>query len=287
MVDSRGSIKILDFGLAKVGVADGPDNSDSPRNPSLDFRSETQTQVGSVMGTLPYMSPEQIDGKSVGPRSDLFSLGAVFYEMAVGRPPFSGDGSSALISSIRGTSPRPITQLRADVPLGLEAILEKCLEKDPQDRYASARDLSNAIQELRRKITFARQGTRADSVVQNSVAVLPFANLSSDPENEFFADGITEEIINALAQIEQLRVPARSSAFSFKGKNIDLRIVGERLNVRSVLTGSVRQVGTVCALLPNWKMWWMAASYGPRDMTATRKTFLQSRTKSPALLWTA
>ena len=243
MVDSRGSIKILDFGLAKVGVADGPDNSDAPRHPSFDIRSDTQTQVGSVMGTLPYMSPEQVDGKSVGPRSDLFSLGAVFYEMAVGRPPFSGESSSALISSIRETSPRPITQLRADVPLGLETILEKCLEKDPQDRYASARDLSNAIQELRRKITFARQGSRADSVVQNSVAVLPFANMSSDPENEFFADGITEEIINALAQIEQLRVAARSSAFSFKGKNIDLRIIGERLNVRSVLTGSVRRVG--------------------------------------------
>ncbi len=243
MVDSRGSIKILDFGLAKVGVAEGPDNSVVPRHPSFDVTSETQTQVGSVMGTLPYMSPEQIDGKSVGPRSDLFSLGAVFYEMAVGRPPFCGDSSSALTFSIRETSPRPIAQLRADVPLGLETILEKCLEKNPEDRYASARDLSKAIQELRRKITFARQGPRADSVVQNSVAVLPFANMSSDPENEFFADGITEEIINALAQIEQLRVAARSSAFSFKGKNIDLRIIGERLNVRSVLTGSMRRVG--------------------------------------------
>src|SRR5215469_15730450 len=127
MVDNRGSVKILDFGLAKVGIADSIDNAGSRQRASFDIRSETQTQVGSVMGTLPYMSPEQIDGRSVGPRSDLFSLGAVFYEMAVGQPPFSGEGSTALISSIRETTPRPVSQLRADVPLGLEKILEQCL----------------------------------------------------------------------------------------------------------------------------------------------------------------
>jgi len=243
MVDSRESIKILDFGLAKVGVAESTDNSASLQHASFDVSLETQTQVGAIMGTLPYMSPEQIDGKSVGPRSDLFSLGAVFYEMAVGRPPFSGESSSALIASIRETSPHSVTQLRTDIPLGLEKILERCLAKDPQDRYASARDLSEAIQELRQRLTLTRLSTKADSGVQNSVAVLPFVNMSSDPENEFFADGITEEIINALAQIEKLRVAARSSAFSFKGKHIDLHVIGERLNVRSVLTGSVRRLG--------------------------------------------
>jgi len=243
MVDSRGSVKILDFGLAKVGIADGIDNVGSRQRGSFEISPETQTQVGAVMGTLPYMSPEQIDGRSVGPRSDLFSLGAVFYEIVVGQPPFSGESSTALISSIRETTPRPVTQLRADIPLGLEKILEQCLAKDPHDRYGSARELLEAIQGLRRKITFTQQAGKVDSVVQDSIAVLPFTNMSSDPENEFFADGITEEIINALAQIEQLRVAARSSAFSFKGKHIDLHIIGERLNVRSVLTGSVRKVG--------------------------------------------
>lgn len=243
MVDSRGSVKILDFGLAKVGKADVTDNLGSRQRSRFDINSETQTQFGAVMGTLPYMSPEQIDGRSVGPRSDLFSLGAVFYEMAVGHPPFSGEDASVLISSIRETTPRPVTELRADVPLGLERILEKCLSKDPVDRYASARELLEAIQGLRRKITFTQQGANIDSAVQDSIAVLPFTNMSSDLENEFFADGIAEEIINALAQIEQLRVAARSSAFSFKGKHIDLRIIGERLNVRSVLTGSVRRIG--------------------------------------------
>jgi serine/threonine protein kinase len=244
MVDSRGSVKILDFGLAKVGgIADGIDHPGSSQRATLDVSLEIQTQVGAVMGTLPYMSPEQVQGRPVGPRSDLFSLGAVLYEMAVGQPPFPGDGSTTLISSILQSSPRPVTQLRADVPFGLEKILEKCLAKDPHDRYASASELIEAIQGLRRKITFSQQASKAESVVQDSVAVLPFTNMSIDPESEFFADGITEEIINALAQIEQLRVAARSSAFSFKGKHIDLRIIGERLNVRSVLTGSVRRVG--------------------------------------------
>jgi serine/threonine protein kinase len=245
MVDNRGSVKILDFGLAKVGgLADGIDNAGSRQRAAFDMRSETQTQVGALMGTLPYMSPEQVQGRSVGPRSDLFSMGAVLYEMTVGQAPFPGEGSTELISSILEISPRSVTQVRADVPLGLEKILEKCLAKNPDDRYTSARDLLEELRGLRHRITFSRQPTKPDSVVQDSVAVLPFANMSTDPESEFFADGITEEIINALAQIEQLRVAARSSAFSFKGKHIDLRIIGERLNVRSVLTGSVRRVGS-------------------------------------------
>jgi adenylate cyclase len=244
MVDNRGRVKILDFGLAKMGgMPEGSDHPGSWQRAPVNMRLETQTQVGAVMGTLPYMSPEQVQGRSVGPRSDLFSLGAVLYEMTVGQPPFPGDGSTTLISSILEMSPHPITQLRADVPLGLENILEKCLAKDPHDRYASARDLLDAIQGLRHKITFSQQPHEADSSVQHSVAVLPFANMSTDTESEFFADGITEEIINALAQIGQLRVASRSSAFSFKGKHIDLRIISERLNVRSVLTGSVRRVG--------------------------------------------
>jgi serine/threonine protein kinase len=229
------------------GTTDGIDQPGLQQRATFDISSETQTQVGAVMGTLPYMSPEQVQGRPIGPRSDLFSLGAVLYEMTAGQPPFPGDGSTTLISSILEISPRPVTQLRAGVPLGLEKILEKCLAKDPRDRYTSARELLEAIQGLRRKIRFSQQPLKAESVVQDSVAVLPFTNMSIDPESEFFADGITEEIINALAQIEQLRVAARTSAFSFKGKHIDLRIIGERLNVRSVLTGSVRRVGEASA----------------------------------------
>ena len=243
MVDHRGSIKILDFGVAKVGsIPDGIDNADTRQPGTVAMGPEIQTQLGAVIGTLPYMSPEQLQGQSVGPRSDLFSLGAVLYEMAVGQPPFPGEGTTT-ISSIIKISPRPVTQLRTDVPLGLERVLEKCLAKNPGDRYASARDLLEALQVVRHKITYNQTPAKAGSAVEDSVAVLPFVNLSTDPEGEFFADGITEEIINSLAQIEQLRIAARSSAFSFKGKHIDLRIIGERLNVRSVLSGSVRRTG--------------------------------------------
>ena len=198
---------------------------------------------GAVMGTLPYMSPEQLRGQSTGPRSDLFSFGAVLYELTVGHPPFSAETSTGLISSILERSPHPVTELRTDVPLGLQKIVEGCLAKDAGDRYASAHDLLKALEELRQQMLSGRGAKTDGSEIQDSVAVLPFANVSPDPEGEFFADGITEEIINALAQIERLHVAARSSAFSFKGKHIDLRIVGERLNVRSVLTGSVRRSG--------------------------------------------
>jgi serine/threonine protein kinase/tetratricopeptide (TPR) repeat protein len=244
MVDKKRRVKVLDFGLAKVGgmSSDGIDNPASPESAGgLDLRLETQTQAGSVMGTLPYMSPEQLRGQPVGPRSDLFSFGAVLYEMTVGQPPFSGETSTGFISSILQSSPRPVTDLRTDVPFGLQEILDSCLAKNPHDRYASAHDLLEAIEELRHEITLGQNAITTGRVVQDSVAVLPFTNMSADPENEFFADGITEEIINALAQIEQLHVAARSSAFSFKGKQTDLRIIGERLKVRSVLTGSVRR----------------------------------------------
>jgi adenylate cyclase len=243
MVDTRGSIKILDFGIAKVGsISDASDNAGLRQNGATEMRFETQTRLGAVIGTLPYMSPEQLQGQSVGPCSDLFSLGAVLYEMAVGQPPFRGERSTALISAIIETSPPPVIQLRTDLPLGLQQILDKCLAKSPADRYASARDLLEALQAVRHRVTYGQQPTPG-SAIQDSVAVLPFVNMSSDRESEFFADGITEEIINALAQIQQLGVAARSSAFSFKGKHIDLRIIGERLSVRTVLTGSVRRAG--------------------------------------------
>ena len=194
------------------------------------------------IGNLPYMSPEQLRGDTVDYRTDIFSLGIVLYEMSTGVRPFRGNSRIEISSSILRDIPQRVTEVRADLPNGLESILERCLAKDADERYVSAREVREALERLCREIS-----SGADHKVMGcggpSIAVLPFSNMSADPENEFFADGITEEILNALTQIEDLRVAARTSAFSFKNKHVDLRIVGERLNVKTVLEGSVRKAG--------------------------------------------
>jgi serine/threonine protein kinase len=216
MVDKRGAIKILDFGLARM--------TESP---------DSLADAGVVMGTAPYMSPEQVQGKKLDHRSDLFSLGAILYQMITGRCPFTGDTPAEIMSSILRDMPVSVTELRSELPTSLQEIMERCLAKEAEQRYGSTRELGEAIGQLR----------RAGALPDASVAVLPFLNLSAEPDNDVFSDGMTEEIINALTHIQQLRVAARTSSFSFKGKNVDLRLIGERLHVRTLLEGSVRRAG--------------------------------------------
>jgi non-specific serine/threonine protein kinase len=233
LVTVRGQAKILDFGLAKT-----------TNGAVLGVTGHSETLAGVVRGTLPYMSPEQLQGRPVDHRTDLFSLGVVMYEMGTGQRPFHGETSFDLASSILRDWPRPLAQHRADLPAGLDRILERCLAKNPNGRYLSARELREALDHLRREMPSDSQRVSVSAAAPDkSVAVLPFANLSMDPENEFFADGITEEIVNVLGRIEHLRVAASTSAFTFIGKYADLRVIGERLNVKTILEGSVRRAG--------------------------------------------
>jgi len=235
-MSEHGHAKILDFGLAKIAV---PDTEESK------FTTLTVTQPGVAMGTLPYMSPEQLRGRQVDHRTDIYSLGAVLYEMSTGQGPFVEGTTAELISSILRDTPKPVSRLRAELPMGLERIIERCLAKQPAERYASVRELRGALELLRREASSGSQtSAMPDASGEASIAVLPFTNISADPENEFFAEGITEEVINALTQIKELRVAARTSALTFKGMHVDRRIVGERFNVKTVLKGSVRKAGS-------------------------------------------
>jgi serine/threonine-protein kinase len=172
------------------------------------------------------MSPEQLQGRRVDHRADIFSMGAVLYEMATGRRPFLGETSMELGSSILRDTPKPVAELRPELPRGLQRIVDRCLSKQPTERYASAQELRDAVELLRRQMSSGSRRAMQDVVGEASIAVLPFTNMSADPENEFLADGLTQEIVNALTQFEELRVAARRSTIDFKGKHVDLRVVG-------------------------------------------------------------
>jgi len=193
------------------------------------------TATGVTVGTPTYMSPEQASGDAtVDGRADIYSLACVTYEMLVGDPPFTGRTAQAVLARHIVDPVPPPTTVRPDLPSGLVRAVDKALRKAPSDRFASASDFARA---LTQEATGASDGIEA-------VAVLPFRSMSADPNDEFFADGITEEIINALAHLRGLRVAARSSSFAFKGRNEDLRAVGQKLDVQAVVEGSVRKEGT-------------------------------------------
>jgi TolB-like protein/Tfp pilus assembly protein PilF len=235
----EGRVKVLDFGLAKLREAVVT---------SVDGRAPTDLMTGEgvVLGTLPYMAPEQIEGREIDARSDVFSLGVVFFEMATGRRPFTGATAAALLSSILATRPPDLEEVRRDVPRPLARLLRRCLEKSPERRPPSAVAVCD---ELRAAMATSRRGaspggaSSAERKTPSSIAVLPFAALSADRDDEFFADGVAEEIINALGRLPDLRVAARTSTFAFKGRNEDLRQIGEKLAVETVLEGSVRRAG--------------------------------------------
>jgi TolB-like protein/truncated hemoglobin YjbI len=232
----------MDFGLAKFCKEGDPfETTSGMATRTID--PELLTGPGIALGTLPYMSPEQLQGRCVDHRSDIFSMGAVLYEMATGRRPFLGDTLVELGSAILRDTPKPVNAVRPELPSGLQRIVDRCLAKLPTHRYTSAQELRGAMEHIRRQVSLSSPRALQDVSGEASIAVLPFTNMTADPENDYFADGLTEEIVNTLTQMEELRVAARRSTLAFKGKHVDVRVVGERLKLRTVLEGSVHKSG--------------------------------------------
>jgi serine/threonine protein kinase/tetratricopeptide (TPR) repeat protein len=273
-VTKRGQAKVLDFGLAKlvpkgVARADAESGGEVPDSTSI---------VGIISGTPSYMSPEQVRGDNLDPRTDIFSLGLLLYEMATGRQAFSGATGGTIIEAVLTRPPVPARSINPDIPPRLEEIINKALHKDRDQRYHHAADLRADLQRLERGTdsgwraaeeesesvlvsttshlhstgeqrarnsttqTGALRPVRVSKII-DSLAVLPFENGSSDPEHEYLSDGIAGSLINILATVPKLRVMAQSTVFRYKGRGIDPQAVGRELNVRAVLTGRIIQSG--------------------------------------------
>jgi TolB-like protein/tetratricopeptide (TPR) repeat protein/predicted Ser/Thr protein kinase len=276
LLDRDGQLKVLDFGLAKSGPSEAVT--------ALRGEQATLTIEGQLLGTVPYMSPEQAEGRSLDERSDIFSLGVMLYELATGERPFAGDTQTALLSAILRDAPVPLGDQRPDLPSGFRELIERCLEKDPVQRPQSAGEVLEALDSVDVPLTGAAAGANeptgigrrprlliwAGSVVAllvlavaiavfygrrkptatqeqtepiQSIAVLPLENLSGDPAQDYFADGMTEALITDLAKIGALRVISRTSVMRYKDTEMPMRDIGQELNVDAVLEGSVMRAG--------------------------------------------
>ena len=249
MVTSEGRVKVLDFGLAKDV---GAETSDGATQTSAGL-----TQAGIVMGTPAYMSPEQLSGRTLDHRTDIFSLGVLLHEMATGQRPFDGTSSAELVSAILRDTPPSVTDLRSDLPSDLARIIRRCLEKDPRHRLQTARDVSNEFRDLAQvasrptpvPVSSPRGEAAADSGATRTeegfwVAVLPFKYAGSNADLTALADGLTEDIVTGLSRFSYLRVISHSSALRYARGAVDVRSAGKELGARYVMEGSLRQAGS-------------------------------------------
>ena len=287
-VTTRGDAKVLDFGLAKLRQPGSPPSLSGMATATTE---QLLTRPGTALGTLAYMSPEQVRGEELDARTDVFSFGLVLYEMATGRQAFTGNTTGIISDGILNRAPIPAGRVNPEVPPKLEEIINKALEKDPKLRYQGASDLRADLQRMRRDIDSARVAPSRSAVVPSaetqpwwrrkavlaaggvalaallavlfslnvggwrnrllgrppmqisSLAVLPLENLSGDPAQEYFADGMTEELTTELAQISALRVISRGSTMRFKGSKSPLPEIAKKLNVDAVVEGSCEQSG--------------------------------------------
>jgi len=249
MVSNEGRVKVLDFGLAKD--VRGSNLGDAT------MTSASRTEVGVVMGTPAYMSPEQTSARPLDHRTDIFSLGVMLHEMATGRRPFEGTSSAELVSSILRDTPPSVTDMRPDLPSDLARIVRRCLEKDPRHRLQTARDVSNEFRDLARqtsqKVTPAKTSTPRTVAAPDSgsvradegfwVAVLPFKYSGGNADLAALADGLTDDIVTNMSKFSYLRVVARGSTAQYAQGTVDVRTAAKELGARYVMEGSIRQAG--------------------------------------------
>jgi serine/threonine protein kinase len=253
VVTERGLVKLMGLGLPKTGELKEPDINEGTQ------KLGRQTVAGVESGDVSHFSPEQALGRAVDARSDLFSLGVLIYEMSTGRKPFQGDSGPAVIDQILHRTPEPISRLSYTAPAELDRIVNKCLEKEPERRFQSARELLTDLRNLQRDIEAQKDsGARVAAVAVgrntqvisksrsrksiDSIAVLPLENQSGDPESEYLCEGLTESLIGNLSQQPRLRVMARSTVFRYQGRpSTDALDIGRELGVRAVLSGRLLQ----------------------------------------------
>jgi len=234
MVTDEGRVKVLDFGLAK-DIREA--NSSDATLVSADY-----TKMGVIVGTPAYMSPQQVEGRTIDHRTDIFSMGTLLYEMATGQKPFQGRSTAELASAILRDTPLPVREIRAELPESLEVVIQRCLEKNAADRFQSARDLLSGL----RGTAIAKKEVSGAAPAEEGfwVAVLPFEYRGANAEIMALCEGLSEDIVTGLSRFSYLRVIARSSMLRFAHQAVDVRAVGKEVGARYVMEGSLRQAGS-------------------------------------------